>query len=72
MKTLENRMRAEGIVEEEALRRRLRSSQAEIEFAKEKRIMFKEFITNDELDASFEEFLRIFYRYYEHLMDKRA
>ena len=72
MKSLENRMRGEGIVEEEALRKRLRSSQAEIEFAKEKRIIFKEFITNDVLDTSFEEFLRIFFRYYEHLMDKRS
>jgi guanylate kinase len=54
MKTLEVRMREQGFSEEDELRKRLRSSQAEIEFAKDHREIFKELIANnDGFDGSY-------------------
>jgi guanylate kinase len=69
MKQLEERLRARGTEDENVLRVRLRAAQGEIENMRANPIIFKEIITNDEMEQGTKDLLHNLFKYYEHLRE---
>jgi guanylate kinase len=67
MKQLEDRLRAQGINDENVLRVQLRAALAEVELAQKHPHIFRDFVVNDLFEDALKDFLHILHRCYERL-----